>query len=114
MDKHLKNLIYKVTQNFETPSNTSTDPSSMFLYILNLSTLIWKSCNEVINGVMFGITTIVKGYSFQTYFLYCYAIFLSEDITRKRGGVTFGTPCINDSVCLPFTTTECTTNRNPP
>ena len=43
--------------------------------------------------VMFGITTIVKGYSIQTYFLYCYAIFISEDITRQRGGVTFGTPC---------------------
>ena len=42
---------------------------------------------------MFGITKIVKGYSIQTYFLYCYAIFISEDITRQRGGVTFGTPC---------------------
>ena len=43
--------------------------------------------------VMFGITQIVKGYSIQTYYLYCYAIFISEDITRQRGGVTFGTPC---------------------
>ena len=42
---------------------------------------------------MFGITKIVKGYSIQTYFLYCYAMFISEDITRQRGGVTFGTPC---------------------
>ena len=44
---------------------------------------------------MFGITEIVKGYSIQTYYLYCYAIFISEDITRQRGGVTFGTPCTN-------------------
>ena len=44
---------------------------------------------------MFGINKIVKGYSIQKYFLYCYAIFISEDITRQRGGVTFGTPCIS-------------------
>ena len=44
---------------------------------------------------MFGITTIVEGYSIQTYFLYCYAIFISEDITRQRGGLTFVTPCNN-------------------
>ena len=42
---------------------------------------------------MFGITQIVKGYSIHTYLLYCYAIFISEDIMRQRGGVTFGTPC---------------------
>ena len=47
--------------------------------------------------VMFGITKIVKGYSIQTYYLYCYAIFISEDITRQRGGVTFGTPCITEN-----------------
>ena len=34
---------------------------------------------------MFGITTIVKGCSIQTYLLYYYAIFISEDITRQRG-----------------------------
>ena len=42
---------------------------------------------------MFGITTFVKGYSIQAYFLYCYATFISEVILRQRGGVTFGTPC---------------------
>ena len=38
-------------------------------------------------------TTLLLLLSIQTYFLYCYAIFISEDITRQRGGVTFGTPC---------------------
>ena len=38
---------------------------------------------------------IVTSYSIQTYFLYCYAIFISEDVTRQRGGVNFGIPCIS-------------------
>ena len=54
---------------------------------------------------MFGITKIVKGYSIQTYFLYCYAIFISKDITRQRGGVTFGTPWMPDrgDISMSFT-----------
>ena len=51
---------------------------------------------------MFGITKIVKGYSIHTYFLYCYAIFISENITRQRGGVTFGTPCITQLITVLF------------
>ena len=43
---------------------------------------------------MCGITKMVTGYSIQTYFLYFYAIFISEDITLQRGGVAFGRPCI--------------------
>ena len=67
----------------------------MFLYTLNLSILILinRYGKEVIKGVMFGITQIVKGYSIQTYFLYCCDIFISEAITRQIGGVTYGTPC---------------------
>ena len=54
---------------------------------------------------MFGITKIVKGYSIQTYYLCCYAIFISEDITRQRGGVTFRTPCMFKCItCI----TKCT------
>ena len=49
--------------------------------------------NEVINGVMFGMTTIVRGYSIQTYFLFIAMQFSYLKITRQIGGVTFGTPC---------------------
>ena len=49
---------------------------------------------RTINGVKFGITKIVKGYFIKIYFLRCYAIFVSPDITHERRGVTLGTPCM--------------------
>ena len=59
---------------------------------------------------MFGIKETVKGYTIQTYFLYCYAIFISEYIMHQRGDVTFGTPCISESRkptgCMPSIITQ--------
>ena len=37
------------------------------------------------NGIKFGIKSIVKGGSIQTYSLHCYAIFISLDIEHQIG-----------------------------
>ena len=69
--------LKEVCLDFETPKSTGTDPSSMFLYIFNLSILIRINRLGGHHGIMFGITKNVKGYSILTYFVYCYAIFIS-------------------------------------
>ena len=90
--------MYKVTQNFETPKSTSTDPSCMLLHILKLSILIQINRQRGHQQGKFGSQTLCRAtlskHMIQfMYFLRGYAIFVSSDKKRQRGGRDFWEPC---------------------